>query len=150
MGLFLLARNTTILASLPYYHKIWLVASKVWNTSWLKFSQNLYKIKSNSKVQRPRDKVWVDVVPRRDVLVINTGRAMEIISNGRSLATYHRVKFTPNTERISIPFFLAPNKDAQIFPFGVPEKERKYESIEYLVWWNEKMRPTFPEYAQRK
>ena len=112
--------------------------------------QFLYKINQYSKVQRPRDKVWVDVVPRRDVLVINTGRAMEIISNGRSLATYHRVKFTPNTERISIPFFLAPNKDAQIFPFGVPEKERKYESIEYLVWWNEKMRPTFPEYAQRK
>ena len=79
--------------------------------------------------------MWVDVPPQSDVLVINTGRVMEIISNGRSLATYHRVLFTPNTERVSIPFFLAPNVDAKIFPFGVDEKDRKYDKIEYMVWY---------------
>ena len=88
--------------------------------------------------------------PHRDTLVINTGRAMEIISNGRSLATFHRVRFTPNIERISIPFFLAPNADAQIYPFGVEEKNRKYQKIEYSKWWENEIRKTFPEYANRK
>lgn len=75
---------------------------------------------------------------------------MEIISNGRSLATYHRVKFTSNRERISIPLFLAPNADAKIFPFGVDEKDQKYEKIEYSKWWETKIRATFPEYSNRK
>ena len=90
------------------------------------------------------------MAPQDDVLVINTGRAMEIISNGQSLATYHRVKFTPNRKRISIPFFLAPNADAKIYPFGVAEKSRKYDEIEYSKWWEDVIRQTFPEYAKRK
>ena len=52
---------------------------------------------------------------------------MEIISNGDSLATLHRVKFTKDRERVSIPWFVAPNHDAQIFPLNVPFENRKYE-----------------------
>ena len=61
---------------------------------------------------------------------------MEIISNGESLATLHRVKFTKDRERVSIPWFVAPNHDAQIFPFNVPAENWKYEKIEYMQWWN--------------
>ena len=61
---------------------------------------------------------------------------MEIISNGESLATLHRVKFTKDRERVSIPWFVAPNHDAQIFPFNVPFENWKYEKIEYMQWWN--------------
>ena len=61
---------------------------------------------------------------------------MEIISNGESLATLHRVKFTKNRERISIPWFVAPNHDAKIYPFNLPSEKWKYQKIEYMEWWN--------------
>jgi len=101
------------------------------------------------QVQRPSDKAWIDVKPDPDTIVINTGRAMEIISNGESLATLHRVKFTKDRERVSIPWFVAPNYDAQIFPFNVPAENWKYEKIEYMQWWNTVIRKDFPEYAKR-
>ena len=42
---------------------------------------------------------------------------MEILSNGKSLATLHRVKFTPSRERVSIPFFVAPENSGSELSF---------------------------------
>lgn len=47
-------------------------------------------------------------------------------------------------------FFLSPNPDATIYPFGVEENDRKYKKIEYSKWWEKEIRATFPEYANRK
>jgi len=102
------------------------------------------------QVLRPSDQKWIDIPPQSDTLVINTGRAMEILSNGRSLATLHRVKFTVNRERVSIPFFVAPENTATIHPLNVPESEWKYGKIEYRQWIEDVIRATFPEYADRK
>lgn len=91
---------------------------------------------------------------------------MEILSNGRSLATLHRVKFTANRsgpffcksrisklqkrERVSIPFFVAPENTAQIHPLNVNPAEWKYAKVEYRQWIEDVIRSTFPEYAARK
>jgi len=83
------------------------------------------------QVLRPSDKKWIDIPPQEDALVINTGRAMEIISNGKSLATLHRVKFTPNRERVSIPFFVAPQNTAVIHPLNVVEEKWNYEKLDF-------------------
>ena len=52
---------------------------------------------------------WIDVPPVEGCLVINTGRAMERIMNGKSVATKHRVKFTENVLRHSIPYLWLKN-----------------------------------------
>ena len=44
------------------------------------------------EVQRPSDGKWIPIAPREDVFVINTGRAMERITNGEAHATKHRVR----------------------------------------------------------
>ena len=44
------------------------------------------------EVQRPSDGKWIPIAPQEDVFVINTGRAMERITNGEAHATKHRVR----------------------------------------------------------
>lgn len=44
------------------------------------------------EVQRPSDGKWIPIAPQDDVFVINTGRAMERITNGEAHATKHRVR----------------------------------------------------------
>ena len=44
------------------------------------------------EVQRPSDGKWIPIAPQDDVFVINTGRAMERITNGVAHATKHRVR----------------------------------------------------------
>mgnify|MGYP001340268761 CR=1 FL=1 len=45
--------------------------------------------------------------------------------------------------------FVQPNANAEIWPFGVPEEERKYEPVKYLDWYNTNIRKHFPEYSKR-
>ena len=45
---------------------------------------------------RPSDMKWVPLAPVEGSLVVNTGRAMERITNGDWKATKHRVRFTKN------------------------------------------------------
>ena len=45
---------------------------------------------------RPSDMKWIPVAPVKGSLVVNTGRAMERITNGQWKATKHRVRFTKN------------------------------------------------------
>jgi len=102
------------------------------------------------EVQRPSDGKWIPIAPQEDVFVINTGRAMERITNGEAHATKHRVRFQPNTERRSIPYFYQPNPNASIWPFGKPKSEWKFPPVKYLEWYNTNIRKNFPEYAERK
>ena len=55
-------------------------------------------------IVRPYDLKWIDVPPVADSFVVNTGRAMERISNQKLRATKHRVTFTKNVLRHSIPY----------------------------------------------
>ena len=56
------------------------------------------------EVQRPSDGKWIPIAPQDDVFVINTGRAMERITNGEAHATKHRVRIEalPSRTKVSI------------------------------------------------
>jgi isopenicillin N synthase-like dioxygenase len=63
-----------------------------------------------------RTGAWVGVPPLADSFVINLGEMMKVWSNGRFLATPHRVINSYGKERYSIPFFMNPNYDTIIKP----------------------------------
>ena len=46
----------------------------------------------------------------KNALVVNTGRALEFLSNGKFKATNHRVLWNKK-KRMSIPFFFEPSYD---------------------------------------
>jgi len=102
------------------------------------------------ELQRPSDGQWIAVPPQEGVFIINTGRIMERMLNGEAKATKHRVRFTPGIERRSIPYFCQPNPNALIWPFGKDEKDRKFQPVRYLDWYNTNIRKNFPEYSYRK
>ena len=59
---------------------------------------------------------WISVPPKKDAFVVNLGNLFVKWVNSKFKAGLHRVRFTPNTDRISIPFFYCPNYGAQIDP----------------------------------
>ncbi len=62
------------------------------------------------------DEQWLDVPPRQDAFVLNTGKIMSIWSNDRLKATPHRVINPDNSSRYSMPFFYGCNLDARVAP----------------------------------
>jgi isopenicillin N synthase-like dioxygenase len=63
---------------------------------------------------------WIDVPLLENTLIMNIGDMMEILSNGRYLATKHRVKKVAE-ERYSFPFFFSCDYDYIIQPLINPE-----------------------------
>lgn len=63
---------------------------------------------------------WIDVPLIENTLIMNIGDMMEILSNGRYLATKHRVKKVAE-ERYSFPFFFSCDYDYVIQPLINPE-----------------------------
>ena len=53
---------------------------------------------------------WCDVPFNKNALVVNTGRALEFLSEGKFKATNHRVLWNKK-KRMSIPFFFEPSYD---------------------------------------
>ena len=71
----------------------------------------LYQDKTGGlQVQNPKNKKWYNVPVNRNALVVNTGRALEFLSEGKLQATNHRV-LCNKTKRMSIPFFFEPSYD---------------------------------------
>jgi len=70
-----------------------------------------------------RNGEWTDVPLRDDTMIMNIGDMMEILSNGRYLATKHRVKKV-GQERYSFPFFHACDYDYVIAPIVRGEAPR--------------------------
>lgn len=66
---------------------------------------------------------WIDAPCVEDAFVINLGDMLQLWTNGLFVSTPHEVIHN-NSEatRISIPFFVYPNIDAIIEPFGTEEK----------------------------
>ena len=71
--------------------------------------------KGGLQVQNRRSLEWHDVPHNHSAFVINTGLALEYLTNGRMKATNHRVLFNQE-ERISIPFFFEPSYDFVLDP----------------------------------
>jgi isopenicillin N synthase-like dioxygenase len=69
------------------------------------------------------DGEFVDVVPKRDALVVNLGEMLEIATNGFLTATVHRVVSPPaGVDRISVPYFYNPRLDYTVAPLNLPEE----------------------------
>ena len=80
-----------------------------------------------------KDGAWFDVPLVDDTMIMNIGDMMEILSNGRYVATRHRVKKVPE-ERYSFPLFFSCDYDHVIAPAvpGQPPRYRPLRSGEHL------------------
>tara|TARA_Y100000768_G_scaffold362689_1_gene321692 strand:- start:795 stop:1775 length:981 start_codon:yes stop_codon:yes gene_type:complete len=87
--------------------------------------------KGGLQVQNRHTLEWYDVPHDPNAFVINTGLALEYLTNGRMKATNHRVLFNQE-ERISIPFFFEPSYDFKLDPkyLDITEKN-KYDINNY-------------------
>lgn len=81
----------------------------------------LYQDRRGRLQVRDRERRWHDVPFDREGLVVNTGLALQTLTNGAFVATHHRVLFAP-TPRLSIPFFFEPAHDFELGPasLGLP------------------------------
>jgi isopenicillin N synthase-like dioxygenase len=67
---------------------------------------------SGLQVERT-DGVWIEAPPQPATFIVNIGEVLEIATDGRLVATRHRVVTPPGApERLSIPYFYAPSLDA--------------------------------------
>lgn len=66
---------------------------------------------------------WIDVPVVEGAMIMNIGDMMEILSNGRYLATKHRVRKVPQ-ERYSFPLFFSCDYDTLIAPLTHDEPPR--------------------------
>jgi len=66
---------------------------------------------------------WIDAPCIEDAFVINLGDMLQLWTNGLFVSTPHEVIHTNSTaSRVSIPFFVYPNIDSIIEPFGTNKK----------------------------
>jgi len=70
---------------------------------------------------------WIDIPLLENTLVMNIGDMMEILSNGRYLATKHRVKKVAE-ERYSFPFFFSCDYDYVIQPL-IQDQSAQYAPL---------------------
>jgi isopenicillin N synthase-like dioxygenase len=94
----------------------------------------LYQADRGGLQVRDRSGRWLDVPSNPESFVVNTGLALEHMTQGRFAATRHRVLFADG-ERLSIPFFLEPAWDFEIAPRSLglegesPDGDASYEAF---------------------
>ena len=86
--------------------------------------------KGGLQVQNRKNKKWYNVPFNKKALVVNTGRALEFLSNGKYKATNHRVLWNKQ-ERMSIPFFLEPSFDFKMNKSFLNSKRANNNGISY-------------------
>jgi|TARA_B100000929_G_C15488821_1_gene413704 isopenicillin N synthase-like dioxygenase len=87
--------------------------------------------KGGLQVQNRRTKKWYDVPFNRNALVVNTGLALEYLTNGIYKATNHRVLWN-KSKRLSIPFFFEPSFDFKMNKtFFATKKYNKSLGVNY-------------------
>ncbi|CAM0958804.1 unnamed protein product [Alopecurus aequalis] len=71
-----------------------------------------------SGLQVQRDGRWVAVDSVPNVLFINIGDALQVLSNDRYKSASHRAIVNSESERISVPTFYCPSSDTVVAPAG--------------------------------
>lgn len=64
------------------------------------------------------DDTWIDIEPRPGTIVVNLADCMQVWTNDDYRAAVHRVLPMSSSDRMSIPYFLNPRRDAVIAPIG--------------------------------
>jgi isopenicillin N synthase-like dioxygenase len=72
---------------------------------------------------------WVQAVPVDGAYIVNIGRSMETWTNGRFVATPHRVVNRNGDNRYSVPFFTNPDFDTIVKPVPSTGKYGSYEPM---------------------
>jgi isopenicillin N synthase-like dioxygenase len=62
------------------------------------------------------DGTWIDIEPRPGTIVINLADCMQVWTNDRYRAALHRVLPMNGSDRMSIPYFLNPQRNAMVAP----------------------------------
>ena len=84
--------------------------------------------KGGLQVQNRKNKKWYDVPFNKNVLIVNTGLALEYLSKGKFKATNHRVLWN-KTKRMSVPFFFEPSYDFRMHPSFLNESKINKKGI---------------------
>ncbi|PWA75998.1 2-oxoglutarate (2OG) and Fe(II)-dependent oxygenase superfamily protein [Artemisia annua] len=69
-----------------------------------------------SGLQVSKDGKWISVDPVPNTFIINVGDQIQVLSNDKYKSVLHRAVVNCDKERISIPLFYCPSKDAIIEP----------------------------------
>ena len=83
---------------------------------------------------------WLPASPVADGILVNTGEFLNRWSNGRFIATPHRV-VTPDRDRYSMAMFFNPNADAVAEPLETcvsedhPAEFKPVTMLEYMSWY---------------
>ena len=78
--------------------------------------------KGGLQVQNRKNKKWYDVPFNKKAFVVNTGKALEYLTQGKFKATNHRVLWN-RSKRMSIPFFFEPSFDFKMHPSYLVSKK---------------------------
>lgn len=76
----------------------------------------LIQFGAENGLQVLKDEKWMSPIWPGDMLLVNIGDLMEIMSNGRLTSTWHRAITSTNCERFSVAVFYNPPPDAVIEP----------------------------------
>ena len=102
--------------------------------------------KGGLQVQNRKNKKWYNVPFNKKALVVNTGRALEYLSDGKFKATNHRVLWN-KTKRMSIPFFFEPSFDFKMNKSFLSKSSNKNDGLIYEKFLNKSLRK-FVEYRR--
>jgi len=85
--------------------------------------------KGGLQVQNRNNKKWYNVPYNDNALIVNTGLALQFLTNGKFKATNHRVLWN-KSKRMSIPFFFEPSYDFKMtYSYLNKRIKKNYKSI---------------------
>ena len=102
--------------------------------------------KGGLQVQNRKNKKWYNVPFNKQALVVNTGRALEYLSNGKFKATNHRVLWN-KSKRLSVPFFFEPSYDFKMNKSYLNSKKYSASGQIYERFLNQSLKK-FVEYQR--
>lgn len=110
----------------------------------------LIQFGANDGLQVLKDQKWMSPIWPQDMLLVNIGDLMEIMSNGRFTSSWHRAITSTNCERFSVAVFYNPPPDTEIEPLqdenssdGMYKKVNVREYVEHYY----KVSPTVSKEA---
>ena len=102
--------------------------------------------KGGLQVQNRENKKWYDVPFNKKAFVVNTGKALEYLTQGKFKATNHRVLWN-RSKRMSIPFFFEPSFDFKMHPSYLVSKKTINKGQIYEKFLNSSLKK-FVEYQR--
>ena len=99
------------------------------------------------QVQNRHNLKWHDVPFNKNSFIVNTGLGLQYLTNGKFMATNHRVLFN-NAKRISIPFFFEPSYDFHLNPNLLKIKNKPLYKIDNYEIFLEQSLKKFIEYKR--